>query len=100
MGELIATLIGLAILIEFLTEGVKILLREFLSEKAIKGKKKVLAFVVALVLCIGLPYLNLDIKGYQPLEGLNLLSRIVVAFLTFRGGQALHDWSKKTHIGD
>lgn len=91
--QIIGVLIGLAVVLEFLVDGVK----ELLPDKLVLGKEKIVAFVVSLIVCLILPY----IKVYQValLQSLNVVERIVLAFFVFRGSQVLYDVMKKHNIG-
>ena len=91
--QIIGVVIGLAVVLEFLVDGVK----ELLPDKFVVGKEKVVAFIVSLIICLILPY----IKVYQValLQSLNVVERIVLSFFVFRGSQILYDVMKKYNIG-
>ena len=93
MTELIAVVIALAIIIEYLVEGIK----ELLPVKFTKDREAIISLLISIVACLILPYIHVIPIGR--LAELNGVERVVLGVFVSRGSNVLYDLFRKLQGG-
>ncbi len=89
MSELIAVVLALAVVVEYLVDGVK----EVLPLKWVTGRERIIALAVSIICCLLLPYITVIQIG--KLAELNGVERIILGIFVSRGSNVLYDLFRK-----
>lgn len=94
MGNLIGLVLALAVVVEYLVDGIKgVLPYHYTAEK-----EKVVSLIVSVVACLLLPYIKAIPIGI--LATLNAVERVVLGVFVSRGSNVLYDLFRKLQGGE
>lgn len=94
MNELIGVVIGLAVVVEYLVNGLK----EVLPVKVTDNNEGLISLAVSIIACLLLPYIQVIPMG--KLAELNGVERIILGVFVSRGSNVLYDLFRKLQGGE
>lgn len=94
MGELIGVVGALAVIVEYLVNGIK----EVIPYQYTIEREKIISLAVSVIACLLLPYIKAIPIGV--LATLNIVERIILGVFVSRGSNVLYDLLRKLQGGE